>query len=140
VDSERQPGLLDGLVKGALGRIPELEQYVGLLTKALMMLVISGHPDLISFAKKSLEEEYVNDENVQAWLRAVDNETLPKGVEFKKTWHYALMLGTILYAIGSTAAQRTTAFLRERAASPQLSAQLASMCPKSENLARGDLL
>jgi hypothetical protein len=129
VDSERQRGLLESLVEATLGRIPELEQYVALLAHALMMLVISGHSDLISFAKTSLEEGYVNDQNVKAWGRAIDNEVFPKGVAFKETWHYALMLGRILHAIDSTTACRTTVYLREHAVSSQLRTQMASLCP-----------
>lgn len=128
-DSDRQQGLLESLVEGALGRIPELERHVALLMHALTMLAISGHSDLIRFAKTLLEEEYVNDQNVQGWGRAIDNEVPPKGVAFKKTWHYALGLGRILYTLDSTVACRTTVFLREHAVSPQLRAQLASLCP-----------
>ncbi|HEY6303059.1 MAG TPA: hypothetical protein VIX14_08330 [Terriglobales bacterium] len=123
LNGESQQGLLDGLVKGALGQIPELERYIGLLVRPLMMLAISGHSDSVRFAHASLEEEYVGDQNVQTWLRAVDNEALPNGAEFKKTWHYALVLGRILHAVDSAAACSTIVFLREHAVSQSLRAQ-----------------
>ena len=129
LNGESRQGLLDGLVKGALGQIPELERYIGLLVHSLMMLAISGHSDLVRFARASLEEEYVDDQNVQTWLRAVDNEGVPNGVEFKKTWHYALVLGRILHAVDSAAACRTIVFLREHAVSQSLRAQLTPLCP-----------
>ncbi len=128
LDSDLQRRLLESLVEGALGRIPEVAQYISLLMHAVMMLAISGHSELIRFAKTPLEEEYVNDQNVQAWCRAVDNEVYPKGVAFKETWHYALGLGRILHAIQSTTACRITVFLREHAVSRQLRTQLAPLC------------
>lgn len=127
LDSDRQRRLLESLVEGTLGHIPEVAQYISLLLHALMMLAISGHSELITFAKAPLEEEYLNDRNVQAWCRAIDNEVFPKGVAFKETWHYALGLGRILHAMQSTTACRITVFLREHAVSRQLQTQLGSL-------------
>lgn len=126
-DSGRQKVLLSDLVNGALGKIPDLEPYIALLAHALMMLTVVQDPALLEFAKLPLEVEYSDRENMRAWLSAVNNETLPNSIQFKKTWHYALLLSRILYALGSDAAYSTALQLKQNAASDQLRGQLASL-------------
>ncbi len=126
-DSGRQKMLLSDLLSGVLGKIPELEPYIALLTHALMMLAVMLDPALLEFARLPLEIEYADQENTREWLRAVNNEKLPNSILFKKTWHYALLLSRILHAVGSTSAHNTALLLKENAVSEQLRTQLASL-------------
>jgi hypothetical protein len=123
----RQREFLAVLVDGAAGQTPEAEKYIGLLIHPLLMLVVTGHSDLLKFALPLLESVYSNAENVEAWTQAEDNEALPSSVAFKKTWHYALILARILHGIGSVTERETTDLLRENAASFRLRNQLASL-------------
>lgn len=126
---ERQREFLAVLVDGAMGQIPEVEQYIGLLIHPLLMLVITGHSALLNFAMPLLDSVYGRSENVEAWMQAEDDEALPSSVAFKKTWHYALMLARILHGMGSAAEGTTTDLLRQRATSSRLRTQLASFSP-----------
>lgn len=126
----RQQEFLAVLVDGATGQIPEVGKYIGLVIHPLLMLVITGHSDLLKFATPVLDSVYGDRENVDAWMQAGDDESLPSGIGFKKTWHYALMLARILHGIGSATERTTTDLLRKRAASSRLRAQLASLSPR----------
>jgi hypothetical protein len=116
--------MLDSLVKGVLGQVPDLRPYLALLTHTLVGFAMSGQTKFIEPHIDLIEASYNDKQNIQSWVKAPDNEAIPSGIEFKKTWHYAMCLAKVLRACGSRMAVNTTEFLRENATSSRLRAQL----------------
>jgi hypothetical protein len=127
LDEEHQQHFCEMLVNAVAGHVTDLHRYVALLAQPLMLLAVCGHARLLKPSMPVLEAEYKHTQNISWWLAAPDDETLPTGIDFKKTWHYALILARTLHALGSAAAPETTNRLLQDAVSVRLRSQLDSL-------------
>lgn len=90
----------------------------------VMRLCLSGYSSCFQGSLTTLEEEFNSNDNVKTWLKAGDNLDVIGGLDWKKTWRYALSLYNILKLINSEKTKATVDILQSTAFSDEFKRNL----------------
>jgi hypothetical protein len=103
------------IVAGTLGKEPGLIRYVARCQSLLHYLCIAGYIADFDASRADLEREFNDSANIARWINAKDSGMLRDDVTFKKDWHYALSLWSILFLLKSEQIDETYAYLHTHA-------------------------
>jgi hypothetical protein len=112
------------IVAGAIGQNQQLSEYLGQTASLMMNLCLRRHTRYFLPHLEMLEREFNDTGNLKAWAEAEDLTTLPGGLEFKKDWHYSLLLFQTLRMLKSSHIGNSQKFLIENAKSEQFRKRL----------------